>query len=401
MIAWSGILGKVLLFVLAKILDTSDRPLPFQRKNAARAFIEMHDALLRLEGASVEFLRQTDPGLFANQPRLYKVPFTEIAKEVDIASNSLVHAFGALRKVVSIYDHLLGVLLSDVVRQKGRFLEESKFLHFAKFDVEPNPVSVFSIKCTTLGDQVMDVDLAAKYRSLEAEYCSADSKMPSELQYFRRNDLLTEWPKDFFSELIEKNISTTSVLANDISGIGTLHERVSKHLPLLAEARKGLSAFIQENFSMGDLLSAGTKHYTSKDRHDSDIFVSYSHQNKTVVDRLVSVLEVQGWSVWWDRALVPGRTFDQVIEAEIESTRCVVVLWSTNSVESDWVRAEAQEGLSRRILVPVLIEKARIPVLFRQTETVDLSDWAASSKNSIDHPEMQRLLQAVRDLVGR
>ena len=57
-------------------------------------------------------------------------------------------------------------------------------------------------------------------------------------------------------------------------------------------------------------------------------------------------------SVWWDPKIAPGVTYDRVIERALNQADCVVVLWSTHAVESDWVRAESDEGRRRGILVP-------------------------------------------------
>ena len=88
----------------------------------------------------------------------------------------------------------------------------------------------------------------------------------------------------------------------------------------------------------------------------SDIFLSFASADHERVRLLVHALERHGWSVWWDRTIPPGKTFDQVIEAALEVARCVVVVWSRASVISDWVRVEADEGRQRDILVPVLID---------------------------------------------
>ncbi len=66
-----------------------------------------------------------------------------------------------------------------------------------------------------------------------------------------------------------------------------------------------------------------------------------------------------GWSVWWDRELVAGPSFDEKIEAAIREASCVVVAWSQASIAKKWVRAEANEGLEREILVPLLLDDVR------------------------------------------
>ena len=88
-------------------------------------------------------------------------------------------------------------------------------------------------------------------------------------------------------------------------------------------------------------------------RRMSDIFLSYATEDRLRTRILVQVLESRGWSVWWDRTIPPGQTFDSVIERALDDARCAVVLWSKVSVSSDWVKTEAAEAARRRILVPV------------------------------------------------
>jgi hypothetical protein len=82
----------------------------------------------------------------------------------------------------------------------------------------------------------------------------------------------------------------------------------------------------------------------------------------------------------------------------LNSARCVIVLWSKDSVSSRWVKTEAAEGAARGILVPALIDKARIPLEFKRIEAADLSDWHGDSphfefdqfaKHRCQHPPWQ------------
>jgi hypothetical protein len=114
----------------------------------------------------------------------------------------------------------------------------------------------------------------------------------------------------------------------------------------------------------------------------SDIFISYAREDRERAKALAEALEGQNWTVWWDRHIPPGRTFDEVVEEALDSARCVIVLWSVNSASSDWVKVEAAEGLRRRILVPALIEAARIPLEFRRIQAADLADWGVSSPHA-------------------
>jgi hypothetical protein len=128
----------------------------------------------------------------------------------------------------------------------------------------------------------------------------------------------------------------------------------------------------------------------------ADIFISYSSEDQSRVEPLAKGLEDQGWSVWWDRKIPPGKTFSQVIEEAINAAKCVIVLWSNESVKSDWVQNEAAEGARRRILVPALIDDVQIPFEFRRIQAADLTDWKAET----DHPGFTILLGAVSEIVG-
>jgi hypothetical protein len=136
--------------------------------------------------------------------------------------------------------------------------------------------------------------------------------------------------------------------------------------------------------------------YQSFGQNMADIFLSYSSQDRERITPLIQSLEQQGWSVWWDRRIPPGKTYDQVIEQALDEARCVVVVWSQTSVQSEWVKVEADEGMNRRILVPVMIEEARIPLAFRRIQAARLIGWQAPAS----HPELDLLFETIRTIVG-
>ena len=123
----------------------------------------------------------------------------------------------------------------------------------------------------------------------------------------------------------------------------------------------------------------------------SDIFLSYASADLPRVGVLIRALERHGWSVWWDRTILPGHTFDQVIEEALDAARCVIVVWSQHSVNSDWVKTEAAEGARRRMLVPVLLDEVRIPLEFRRIQAARLLDWHDTGP----HPEFDKVVRAV------
>ena len=68
----------------------------------------------------------------------------------------------------------------------------------------------------------------------------------------------------------------------------------------------------------------------------ADIFISYARSDRPRAKALAEVLQELGYEVWWDLEIVPGERFSKVIDKELEEAKCVIVLWSKISVESDW-----------------------------------------------------------------
>lgn len=128
-----------------------------------------------------------------------------------------------------------------------------------------------------------------------------------------------------------------------------------------------------------------------------DVFLSYASDDRERAKRFAVWLESLGWSVWWDQTIPPGRKWDETIERELKEASCVIVLWSTGSTQSDWVKTEAAEAARRKVLVPVLIDRVEIPLEFRRLQALDLSGW----KRRAEPPELNLLRQAVSECIGR
>ena len=129
----------------------------------------------------------------------------------------------------------------------------------------------------------------------------------------------------------------------------------------------------------------------------NDIFISYANQDRSVAQKLADAFEASGWSVWWDREIPFGKAFDQVIEEELNAARCVVVLWSHESVRSRWVKTEAAAAADRDRLMPVLIEDVTVPLEFKRIQTAMLQGWSGDR----EHPEFARLVDSIRRLLGQ
>lgn len=126
-----------------------------------------------------------------------------------------------------------------------------------------------------------------------------------------------------------------------------------------------------------------------------DVFISYAREDSDTAGKLSHALEQEGFSVWWDREISPGKTFHQVIKEQLDHSQCVIVLWSRASVVSDWVLDEASEGHSQRKLVPVLMDDVQIPMGFRRIQAADLRNWNGKQSD----PAFQSLTQSVKRML--
>lgn len=124
----------------------------------------------------------------------------------------------------------------------------------------------------------------------------------------------------------------------------------------------------------------------------ADVFLSYARADRAIAKQIVDHLEAAGYSVFWDIELRPGERFHHKIRDMLNAVRCVVVLWTEHSVDSDWVVYEAEKGRARRILVPLALGDVDIPPPFPVVHTTRVEEF--------DERTMSAVLHSVRGLAG-
>jgi TIR domain/AAA domain, putative AbiEii toxin, Type IV TA system len=127
------------------------------------------------------------------------------------------------------------------------------------------------------------------------------------------------------------------------------------------------------------------------------VFLSYSRSDREIAEKFVRALEHNGISVWWDYEQIPiGAAVDEFLSNQLQTSACVVVLWSHSSVKSAWVLDEAAAAAERRVLIPVLIEDVEIPLRFVRIHAASLIGW----DGEVNHPDLRRIMKSVATLLA-
>jgi TolB-like protein/Flp pilus assembly protein TadD len=105
------------------------------------------------------------------------------------------------------------------------------------------------------------------------------------------------------------------------------------------------------------------------------VFLSYARADQPRAAKLAKALEGADLDVWWDTLIEGGAVFSRRIEAALDGSDAVIVLWSKASIGSDWVLDEAARGRDLRKLVPVSLDGTEPPLGFRQYHAISLQHW--------------------------
>jgi hypothetical protein len=127
----------------------------------------------------------------------------------------------------------------------------------------------------------------------------------------------------------------------------------------------------------------------------SDVFMSYSHKDTDIVRDLVRFVEAEGFSVWWDHTIPPGKTWDDVIARGIREAKACIIVWSPDSVVSDWVKEEATLAKEGGKYLPIQVGTDQPPMGFRRIQAANLSQW----KGNAQDPQWRLLITEIAHLV--
>ena len=107
----------------------------------------------------------------------------------------------------------------------------------------------------------------------------------------------------------------------------------------------------------------------------ADVFLSYARASLDDATRIADCLQSAGYSVWYDQRLPAHRAYTDVIAEQLDAASSVLVLWSEQAVQSQWVRSEANRARQSGRLVQLRLDDARLPMPFDQIQCADPRHW--------------------------
>lgn len=129
----------------------------------------------------------------------------------------------------------------------------------------------------------------------------------------------------------------------------------------------------------------------------ADVFISYAREDLERVRPIVGAIADAGYSVFWDRTIPAGMTWRQYIGSALDEAKCVIVVWSKSSIDSNWVQEEADDGLKRKILIPVTIDEVVPPLGFRAIQHENFRDWKGDPQDQ----SVTSLLKSIERIIGK
>lgn len=123
----------------------------------------------------------------------------------------------------------------------------------------------------------------------------------------------------------------------------------------------------------------------------ADVFISYARSTVECAESLARIVEADGHSVWYDARLPAHRTYSDVIQEELDAAKAVLIIWSDEAVQSQWVRSEADRARNNGTLIQLRIDDCSLPMPFDQFQCPLVRNWTGSRTA----PELAPILESL------
>lgn len=129
----------------------------------------------------------------------------------------------------------------------------------------------------------------------------------------------------------------------------------------------------------------------------AEVFISYKRAERALVAPISAGFKELGVDAWFDMEISAGENFDTKIHEKLREAKAVLVCWSPQAIESDWVKSEAAYARQRHTCVPVFIADCELMPPFNLIQTEDLSKWTGEAND----PAWIKVVERIAKLISR
>lgn len=296
----------------------------------------------------------------------------------------------SIRGVISLYSFLKflvdeiekGLAIKNRIREvalalqrfrkssDGRFCRRYKEALDALSDAPPRPSKLLDDLQTTLAER-LPWDREQKSTILDSLLRAIKSDADAAWYYQKhRGDI-----QSIIHILQSSNSKYWNANCSDWNGFKKLSDEqhdIKNQLSSLNSAM--LERALQNHFREEYRSSAGPSEvHTAK----PDVFISYSRADIEAASLIEQYLKNNGFEVWRDEAVRAGLSFRWEIRAALLAARSIVVLWTKNSIKSEWVEWEASMAYRRKRLIPLsdgTVAPHHLPAPFGNLQLLNVSE---------------------------
>jgi formylglycine-generating enzyme required for sulfatase activity len=128
----------------------------------------------------------------------------------------------------------------------------------------------------------------------------------------------------------------------------------------------------------------------------NDVFISYSSYDYLIAGIMYDRLKAAGFTVWWDQRITPGEPYKDEIMTELNNAKAVVVVWTPDAVNSEWVQKEARRAIQLRKYVPLMYRCENVPEDYRALQYIEVTRWNADP----EHHDFRKVVTGIKDIIA-
>lgn len=119
------------------------------------------------------------------------------------------------------------------------------------------------------------------------------------------------------------------------------------------------------------------------------VFVSYARADTERVAWVTENFDHKGIAYFIDRQMPTGSLWESILRQKIVDCSALLVVWTSASIQSEWVVREVTEALANnKTVVPIRLDGVVAPARFNHLNVADLRNW----QGNFGHPEWQKVI---------